>query len=49
MKNNKIDPLFDGHLEKRLKDMTPEEKLLYLSRQIHLKYCIKKYVREKNK
>ena len=45
----KIDPLFDGHLEKRLKDMTPEEKLLYLSRQIHLRNCIKKFVKKEEK
>ncbi|MGC8765489.1 MAG: hypothetical protein ACP5QT_06355 [Brevinematia bacterium] len=43
----KADSLFDGHLEKSLKDMTPEEKLLYISRQIHLRHCVKKFVKKK--
>jgi hypothetical protein len=33
-----IHPDFDGHLERRLRDLPPKEKLLYLSQQIELMY-----------
>ena len=39
---NKIDPDFDGHLEKNIKDMKPEEKLDFLWRQIEFR----NYIRE---
>jgi len=45
MNNPKIHPDFDGHLEKPLKDMTPKEKLLYLSMQIELRHFIKNNVK----
>jgi hypothetical protein len=40
---------FDGHLEKPLKQMTPKEKLLYLSAQIELRYYIKNNITRKKK
>jgi hypothetical protein len=40
-----IDPMFDGHLEKRIKDMTPEEKLKYLWEMMQFKYQIGKSIR----
>ena len=43
------DKMFDGHLEKELKDMTPKKKLLYLSMQIDLKYFIKNKVKKVKK
>jgi len=33
-----VHPDFDGHVEKRLRDLPPKEKLLYLSQQIELMY-----------
>jgi hypothetical protein len=47
MKTDKIDPDFDGHLEKPLASMTPREKLLYMSMQIALRYAIKTKVKKK--
>ncbi|MGE5342324.1 MAG: hypothetical protein ACM3SY_12680 [Candidatus Omnitrophota bacterium] len=47
-KERKTDPLFDGHLEKEISQMTPKEKLLYLSRQIQLKRFVETKVRKKN-
>lgn len=44
-KKIKADPLFDGHLEKDVTKMSPEEKLLYLSRQIRFKHFIDNKVR----
>ncbi len=44
MKKNsykKIDPMFDGHLEKPLSKMTPKEKLDYLWLQMVFKFAIK--------
>lgn len=45
MKENKkeinTDPMFDGHLEKTLKEMTPKEKFNYLWLQIEFKYAIR--------
>lgn len=38
---NKIDPLFDGHIEKPLSRMTPREKLHYLWLQTEFRYIIK--------
>lgn len=38
---NNIDPLFDGHPEKRLSEMTPREKLYYLWLQMEFKYSIR--------
>jgi len=40
----KIDPLFDGHLEKDLSEMNTKEKLMYLSYQIYIRDFIKKRV-----
>lgn len=45
----KIDPDFDGHLEKELKDMTPEEKFLYLSMQIEFKHAVRTQVKRVSK
>jgi hypothetical protein len=45
-KKVKTDPLFDGHLEKDVIKMTPNEKLLYLSMQIKLKRFIEAKVRK---
>lgn len=36
-----IDPMFDGHLEKRVKDMTPKEKLDWLWMQMVFKFQAK--------
>jgi len=41
IKSNKIDPLFDGHLEKTLYKMTPKEKLNYLWLQMEFKFAIR--------
>lgn len=40
-KIQKIDPLFDGHPEKRLKDMTPKEKIDYIWLCMEFKYKIR--------
>lgn len=40
-KEKYIDPLFDGHLEKTLKEMTPKEKFNYLWLQIEFKFAIR--------
>jgi hypothetical protein len=45
-KTRKTDPLFDGHLEMDITKMSPNEKLLYLSRQIQLKRFIETKVRK---
>lgn len=37
---------FDGHLEKPLSEMTPKEKLVYLSAQIQLKRYIDKHAKK---
>ncbi len=47
MKSEKIHADFDGHLEKTLKDMSPKEKLLYLSQQIELRYFARHVVKKK--
>ena len=39
--SQKIDPLFDGHLEKPLSKMNPKEKLHYLWLQMEFKYSIR--------
>jgi hypothetical protein len=44
MKDKTPDPLFDGHLEKSLKDMMPEEKLDYIWSRIELRNYINKNV-----
>jgi hypothetical protein len=49
MKSEKIHPDFDGHLEKTLKNMSPKEKLLYLSQQIELRYFARHVVKKKGK
>lgn len=50
MKNNKtVHPDFDGHLEKPLKEMTPKEKLLYLSLQIELRHQVRTRVKKVKK
>jgi hypothetical protein len=41
IRTNKIDPFFDGHIEKPLSKMTPKEKLHYLWLQMQFKYLIK--------
>lgn len=45
----KIDPDFDGHIEKPLKEMTPKEKLNYLSNYILTIKLIKKNIKRKEK
>lgn len=46
IKNNKlINSKFDGHLEKRIKDMNPKEKLDYIANHISLYYYIKNKVK----
>ena len=49
MHSNSIHPDFDGHIEKRLREMPPKEKLLYLSQQIELRYIARYVVKRKNK
>lgn len=39
--NKRIDPLFDGHLEKPLSKMTVREKLRYIWLQMEFKYAIR--------
>lgn len=39
-----IDPMFDGHPEKRLSEMTPVEKLQYLWMQMEFKWRIRNVV-----
>ena len=41
-KRNKTDILFNGHLEKPVSKMTPEEKINYLWLQMEFKYHIGK-------
>jgi hypothetical protein len=38
---NKIDPMFDGHLEKPMSKMTPREKIYYLWLQMEFMHKIK--------
>ncbi len=45
--NKKIDPDFDGHLEKKIKDMSPKEKLDYIANHINLLFFIKQNVKKK--
>lgn len=50
MKNDKshasdIHPDFDGHLEKRLRDLSPKDKLLYLSQQMELMHFVRHKVK----
>jgi hypothetical protein len=45
MKNAKTDD-FDGHLEKPISEMTPREKLIYLSAQIELRRYVREHVRK---
>lgn len=40
-KEKKIDPMFDGHLEKPLSKMTPREKIYYLWLQMEFRYAIR--------
>jgi hypothetical protein len=40
--DREIDPAFDGHLEKPLKDMTPREKIHYLWLQMEFMYKVRK-------
>ena len=47
MNREKIHPDFDGHLEQRLRDMSPKEKLLYLSQQIELRHFARRVVKKK--
>lgn len=52
MKKNqdkKVDPHFDGHLSMDVRMMSPEEKLMYLSRQIELRHFIGKNVKKVSK
>jgi hypothetical protein len=53
IKNNYIDPLFDGHPEKTLRQMTPKEKLNYLWLQMEFKFAVRnrqiKYYKDLNK
>ena len=44
--NNKIHFDFDGHLEKPMSEMTPKEKLMYLSMQIKLRHEMKKRIKK---
>ena len=44
MKNGKTND-FDGHLEKPISEMSPKEKLLYLSAQIELKRYVQEHVK----
>ncbi len=46
LNDNKIDPDFDGHPEKLLKEMTPKEKLQYLSNCIELNYIARNMVKK---
>jgi hypothetical protein len=43
-----IDYMFDGHIEKPLSKMTPEEKLNYLWMQIEFKWAIRNAVKQTN-
>jgi len=40
-KEKKVDPNFDGHLEKPLSKMTPREKIYYLWLQMEFHYAIR--------
>ncbi len=40
-----IHPDFDGHLERRLRDLSPKEKLLYLSQQMELMHFVRHKVK----
>ena len=44
-----IDPMFDGHIEKPLSEMTPKEKLDYLWLQTVFKWKVKTKVKKVNK
>lgn len=44
-----IDPMFDGHIEKPLSEMTPKEKLDYLWLQTVFKWKVKTKVKRVNK
>ncbi len=41
-KRKKIDPMFDGHLEKPLSSMSPRDKIYLLWLQMEFKYEIRK-------
>ena len=41
-----VHPDFDGHLEFRLRDLPPVEKLRYMSMQIELHHYIRTHVRK---
>ena len=43
-----IDPLFDGHIEKPMSEMTPKEKLDYLWLQMVFKWKVSNRVRRVN-
>ena len=47
MRRDEIHPDFDGHLETRLRDLSPKDKLLYLSQQIELRYLARNVVKRK--
>jgi hypothetical protein len=40
-KSKKIDPMFDGHLEKPLSNMSPRDKIYLLWLQMKFKYDIR--------
>ena len=44
-----IHPDFDGHLERRLRDLSPKEKLLYLSQQMELMHFVRNKVKRVTK
>jgi hypothetical protein len=45
--NGKVDPMFDGHLEKPLSKMTPKEKLHYIWIQMVFKWNLKDFKKVK--
>jgi hypothetical protein len=40
-KEKRIDPIFDGHLEKPFSKLTPREKIYYLWLQMEFHYAIR--------
>jgi len=43
----KADPIFDGHLEKNIKDMTPTERIDYLWQMVELRFISSNRVKPK--
>lgn len=41
-----VDYMFDGHIEKPLSEMTPEEKLNYLWMQMEFKWAVRNAVKQ---